>query len=326
MTSSKVDGRWEGRVIGYGWREDERGAGYPAEGRAMRDIEGVYVANVTPFKESASYEVDVDAYLEHVAWLAESGVAGIVPFGTNGEGAAVTVKEKMGVLDALFAREFPIEILPTVMEGNLPDTLVMLSFLEAYPATAVLVLPPYYMKPVSDEGLRLFYEPVIAATRHPVIVYHIPKYAIPVPAEVVTELPVWGAKDSGGESGYTETVLLGGKGVLLGTEDDLWARLNLGAQGVISALANFVPEQVVDTYLRVSAGDGEGGRALSEQLKKVRAGTKEYTSAAVLKRLAEARHGVPMGTVRPPLTPAPPEYDTTPVLALADRAGSIHSE
>ena len=287
----------------------------------MRAIEGVYVANVTPFREGdPSYELDVRAYLEHVSWLAESGIAGVVPFGTNGEGTSVTMAEKRRVLDALFARELPIEIIPTVMEGNLPDTLKMLSFLEPYPATAVLILPPYYMKPVSDEGLRLFYEPAIAATRHPAIVYHIPKYAVPVPAEVVTSLSVWGVKDSGGEPGYAETVLSGGKGVLLGTEDDLWERLNLGAQGAISALANFVPERIVEMYRKARAGDEDGGKALSEQLKRVRAGTKEYTSAAVLKKLAQARNGASMGTVRPPLTPAPTDYDPTSILELAEIA------
>ncbi|MDQ4126936.1 MAG: dihydrodipicolinate synthase family protein [Actinomycetota bacterium] len=286
----------------------------------MQTIEGVYVANVTPFKEDPSYALDVDAYLEHVSWLAESGVTGIVPFGTNGEGPSLTMEEKLAVLEALFARGFPIQILPAVMEGNLPDTLRMLHFLEQYPATAVLILPPYYTKPVSDEGLKLFYEPTIAATRHPVIVYHIPKYAVPVPTEVVTDLPVWGAKDSGGETGYAETVLSAGKGVLLGTEDDLWERLSLGAQGAISALANFIPEQIVDMYSKVKTGEEEHGKALSERLKRVRAGTKEYTSAAVLKKLARARHGVSMGTVRPPLTPAPAEYDPNPTLQLAEAA------
>ena len=284
----------------------------------MQTIEGVYVANVTPFKENPSYALDVDAYLEHVSWLAESGVTGIVPFGTNGEGSSVTMDEKLTVLEALFASEFPIQILPAVMEGNLPDTLKMLSFLEQYPATAVLILPPYYIKPVSDEGLKLFYEPAIAATRHPVIVYHIPKYAVPLPAELVTALPVWGAKDSGGGPAYAETVLSAGRGVLLGTEDDLWQRLNLGAQGPISALANFIPDQIVDMYLKVKAGDEEEGKALSERLKRVRAGTKEYTSAAVLKKLAQARHGSSMGTVRPPLTPTPAYYDPNPILQLAE--------
>jgi dihydrodipicolinate synthase/N-acetylneuraminate lyase len=306
--------------MGYGQRHDAHAAQPSAKGVGVQTIEGAYVANVTPFKEDPSYALDVDAYLEHVSWLAESGVTGIVPFGTNGEGSSVTMDEKLTVLEALFAKEFPIQILPAVMEGNLPDTLRMLHFLEQYPATAVLILPPYYTKPVSDEGLKLFYEPAVAATRHPVIVYHIPKYAVPVPAEVVTDLPVWGAKDSGGEPGYAETVLSAGRGVLLGTEDDLWERLNLGAQGPISALANFIPEQIVDMYNKVKAGDEQEGRALSERLKRVRSGTKEYTSAAVLKKLAQARHGVSMGTVRPPLTPAPADYDPNPTLQLAEAA------
>jgi dihydrodipicolinate synthase/N-acetylneuraminate lyase len=282
-------------------------------------LEGVYVANVTPFREDPSYALDVNAYLEHVSWLVERGVTGIVPFGTNGEGTSVAMDEKLRVLEALFARELPIEIIPTVMEGNLPDTLSMLSFLEQYPATAVLILPPYYIKPVSNEGLKLFYEPVIAATRHPIVVYHIPKYALPVPTEVVTGLPIWGVKDSGGEPGYAETLLSAGKGVLLGTEDDLWERLSLGAQWAISALVNFIPKQIVEMYHKVKAGDEEEGKALSERLKMVRAATKEYTSAAVLKKLAQARHGVSMGTVRPPLTPHRLTTTPTPPSSLPRR-------
>lgn len=282
----------------------------------MQAIEGVYVANVTPFEE-ASLEVNVDAYLAHVSWLEEMGVRGIVPFGTNGEGPSVALSEKLGVLEALFERELPIQVIPSVMQGNLPETIEMLQALEDYPATAVIVLPPYYFKPATAEGLTRFYEPVLEATRHPVIVYHIPKYAVPVPEEVLTGLPVWGVKDSEGEPGYAEAVLEAGKGVLLGTEDDLWQRLNIGAQGVISALANFIPEEIVEMYRKVETGDEAGGKALSEKLQRARAMTKEYASAAVLKKLAEARHGAPMGTVRPPFVPTPADYDPKPVLAAS---------
>jgi dihydrodipicolinate synthase/N-acetylneuraminate lyase len=203
------------------------------------------------------------------------------------------------------------------MEGNLPDTLEMVGALEEYPVTAVLVLPPYYFKPATAEGLKRFFEPVLGATSHPVIIYHVPKYAVPVPEEVVTELPVWGVKDSGGEPGYAETLLEEGKGVLIGTEDDLWRRLNIGAQGVISALANFIPEKILEIHEKVKSGDEAGGKALSEQLQKARAMTKEYASPAILKKLAEARHGTPMGTVRPPYVPLPEDYDPAPVLATS---------
>jgi 4-hydroxy-tetrahydrodipicolinate synthase len=200
------------------------------------------------------------------------------------------------------------------MQNNLPETLEMLRALEDYPATAVLVLPPYYFKPVEPEGMVRFYEPVLGATGHTVIVYHIPKYSVPVPHQIVKELPVWGVKDSGGEKGYAETVLEGGKGVLLGTEDDLWGRLDTGAQGVISALANFIPEEVLELYEKHGEGEEGGGTALSETLQKARTMTKEYASPAVLKKLAQARHGARMGTVRPPFVPVPADYDPEPAL------------
>jgi 4-hydroxy-tetrahydrodipicolinate synthase len=282
-------------------------------------LSGVYVANVTPFRDDERYSVDVDSYLAHVRWLAGHGVTGVIPFGTNGEGPSVAVAEKRAVLDALLPEAGALHVVPTVAEGNLPDTLDLLSYLDDLPVRAVMVLPPYYFKPVSAHGLRLFYDRVLAATRHPVVVYHIPKYAVPVPPEVVTGLPVWGVKDSGGEAGYAGTVHGAGKGVLLGTEDDLPARLRT-AHGSISALANIVPEQVVALYGHVRGGRSDEAATLSAHLQQVRAMTKEYVSAGVLKRVAEARHGHPMGTVRPPLEPVPSSFDAA---AAAERATAL---
>ncbi len=281
-------------------------------------LRGVYAVNVTPFREEEGFPLDVEAYLDHVSWLSESGVQSVVPFGTNGEGPSVSLREKLQVLEKLFAHELPVEVVPNIAQGNLPETIEMLRVLEDYPAKAVMVLPPYYFKPVSSEGLIRFYESVLAATRHPVILYHIPKYAVPIPKEVVTTLPVWGVKDSVGEPGYAEDLISAGKGILLGTEDDLWRRLKLGVSGLVSALANFIPERMAEIYKMSEAGDEAGGKALSEQLQRVRSMTKEYTSIALLKKLAEARHGVPLGTVRPPLEPAPADYDPNRVLQAAE--------
>lgn len=286
-------------------------------GKARGKLEGVYAAVVTPFKQDASYSLDVHAYLSHAEWLTERGVRGLVAFGTNGEGPSVGMGEKTGTLEALFSRGLSAEIVPTVAQGNLPDTLEMLRRVDGYPAEAVMVLPPYYFKPVQEEGLRSFYEAVLEATRHPVILYHVPKYAVPIPQGVVEGLPVWGVKDSSGEPGYAEAVLESGRGVLIGTEDDLWGRLAGGASGIVSALANFAPEQMVEVYERARSGDESEGRALSGRLQEVRAMTKAYAGPAVLKRLAEARHGVPLGTVRPPLLPVPADYDPGPILRAA---------
>ncbi len=66
--------------------------------------------------------------------------------------------------------------------------------------------------------------------------------------------------------------------------------------------------------------DEEEGKALSERLTRVRAATKQYTSAPVLKKLAQARHGFSMGTGRPPLTPVATDYDPSLTLQLAETA------
>lgn len=275
--------------------------------------EGVYVANVTPFRDDARRSLDVEAYRRHVAWLAGKGVTGVVPFGTNGEGPSVATAEKVEVLRALVEDDLGIAIVPAVTEGNLTDTLALLAELEDLPVTAVLALPPYYFRPASTDGLRWFFSRVLESTRHPVLAYHIPQYAVPVPVELVTDLPFWGVKNSAGDLDYSAAVRAAGKAVMLGTEDDLAGQLP-AAQGAISALANVVPEQMVELHARVRSGDRDGAARLAAHLREVRALTKEHSSPAVLKRIAEARHGTPMGTVRPPLVPLPETYDVQAAL------------
>lgn len=277
-------------------------------------LEGVYVANVTPFEDVPSYPLDKEAYLAHAEWLGKQGVDGLVPFGTNGEGPSVSLKEKFEVLEALFSRCNSLQIIPTLAEGNLPDTLELLRKLEEFPAEAILVLPPYYYKPTDYEGLRRFFDPVLEATSHQIIAYHIPKYAVPIPGKLVGDLPIWGVKDSSGDAAYSEDLLRAGKGVLIGTEDELWSRLEGGAQGVISALANFMPEQVVRLFKAFRANDLHNGQMLSEHLQRVRAMTKKHPTPAILKKLAEGRHSVPLGTVRPPLQPAAGRLDVDSIL------------
>ncbi|MDP9395755.1 MAG: dihydrodipicolinate synthase family protein [Actinomycetota bacterium] len=278
-------------------------------------LSGVYVASVTPFRDDTTYSVDLDAYLGHVRWLEAAGVHGVVAFGTNGEGPSVSVREKTETVRAL-VDAVGLPVIATVAEANLPDALEHLAALDGLRLAGVMVLPPYYFKPAEAEGLRAFYERVLAATSHPVVVYHIPKYAVPVPPDVVTSLPVWGVKDSGGEAGYAETVRAAGRGVLLGTEDDLPGRLPV-ANGSISALANIAPELVVRLHDAILAGDEERAGGLAQHLQTLRARTKEYASPGVLKRVAEIRHGHPMGTVRPPLVAVPADFDAEAVARVA---------
>ncbi len=68
-------------------------------------------------------------------------------------------------------------------------------------------------------------------------------------------------------------------------------------------------------HRRALGGDTEGAAALSAHLRAVSDLTKVHDSPGVLKVLAEAQSGIPMGTVRPPLLPPPPSYDVQAALA-----------
>ncbi len=283
-------------------------------------LQGVYVPNVTPFRDDANRTIDLDAYRRHVAWLAERGVTGVVPFGTTGEGPSVAASEKPPAVQAVLDEDLGIEVVPAVTEGNLTDTLSLLERLNDLPVTAVLVLPPYYFRPAETEGLRVYYERVLETSRHPVLAYHIPRYAVPVPVELVASLPFWGVKNSAGDPDYSKAVHAAGKGVMVGTEEDLAGQLP-ETEGTILALANMVPEQVVDLYTKVRSGDGAGAERLSSHLRQMRSQSPQDLGPAMLKLLAQARHGIPMGTVRPPLLP-PAGIDVSAALARLDAGGA----
>ena len=284
-----------------------------------RTLEGVYAAAVTPFRDAPGFPVDIDAYLAHVDWLAARGVDGVVAFGTNGEGPSVAAHEKLEMLRAMFDAAPGLEIVPTVAEATLPDTLALLKALEDFPAQAVMVLPPYFFKPASTDGLLAFYEPVVRATRHPVVLYHIPRFAVPIPPEVAGSMSVWGVKDSGEDPDYTPAVVATGREVLVGTEDDLAVRLGRGASGVVSGLANAAPELVVSIWEAVQAGDAAAAAERSARLRAIRDACPGFAGR---KRLASLRSGINYGTVRPPLTPLTDDAD---LRALADRIEAVRA-
>lgn len=278
---------------------------------------GVYVANTTPFMSDADYSVDKVAYMSHVAWLQEAGVDGVVPFGTNGEGPLCSLEEKLDTLQALSSEFSDLDIIPTVTEQSLPEARRAVRELSSLPVEAILILPPYYYRSYPSEGLRRFLDGILEVTHHPIALYNIPKYAVYVDPELVESLSVWGVKDSSGDDSYSEQILAAGKGVLAGTEEDLWASLERGVHGSISALANFVPEMVVELFAAFRTSDKERGLKISTQLQHIRAETKRFPTPAVLKYLAAHRHGTDMGTVRPPLSPMPADHDLGSVLDAA---------
>ena len=123
-------------------------------------ISGVYVPLLTAF--AADGRVDPGACAAHASWLADAGVAGLVPFGTSGEGPSLSLREKRSVLDALAAALPGVPLLPAITEASLDGALQLVEAVNDLPAAGVLLLPPFYYRPLPEDGLRRFAEQVLA--------------------------------------------------------------------------------------------------------------------------------------------------------------------
>lgn len=128
-------------------------------------LECVYVANVTPFRDDERLGIDVDAHLGHVRWLAGRRVTGVIPSGTNGEGHSIAPGEKRALLDALIPEAGALQVVPTVTEGALADTLDLLDHLQGVPVRAVMVHRPTTSSRCRSRGRGGSRERVLAATR-----------------------------------------------------------------------------------------------------------------------------------------------------------------
>ena len=274
-------------------------------------ISGVYVPLLTPFDHQG--RVDTGAYGAFAQWLTGRGVDGLVPFGSTGEGPSLSLRERLAVLATLPEAVPGTSLIPAVTDSSLDAVLEFVAAVNDLPATAIMVLPPYYFRPLAADDLRRFMEPVLAASRHPVLLYHIPVFGPPVPVEALTALAgpsLWGVKDSGGDIASTKAVLDAGANVMVGSERTLVEAVGLGAAGGICGLANLLPEHLVAAYAAAKAGDPAKGDAILapalaflQQLIDAFPGS-PVAWIPVAKQLAGQRSGVDLGGVRPPVPPA----------------------
>ena len=293
-------------------------------------ISGVYVPLLTPFDRQG--HVDTGAFGAFAQWLTGRGVDGLVPFGSTGEGPSLSLRERLAVLASLPDAVPGTSLIPAVTESSLDAVLEFVAAVNDLPATAIMVLPPYYFRPLAADDLRRFMEPVLAASRHPVLLYHIPVFGPPVPVEAISALAgpsLWGVKDSSGDIANTKAVLTAGANVMVGSEARLVEAVGLGASGGICGLANLLPEHLVAAYAAAKAGDpGQGDAILAPALDFLRQLVDACPGSPVAwipvaKQLAGQRSGVDLGAVRPPVPPAP---GTATAAALAPGLEAVLSE
>lgn len=218
-------------------------------------MNGVFVPQLTAFDRNQ--KVDYGATKEHGAWLLANGVSGLVPFGTFGEGSSLSLNEKKRITNDLLTILDGNLLIPTVISNSLGDICEYLEFSNSLPIHAVMISPPSYFRPTSDEKLIEFYQFICQKSLHPVIAYSIPATAIRVSSFVASNIPVWGVKDSSSDIALTTEFLNDKVKVLIGTDRLLVNALKLGASGGICGLGNLFPARMASIYQSFTGGKVE---------------------------------------------------------------------
>jgi len=281
----------------------------------MQRFRGVMAPVLTPFGEDGS--PDSDRFIEHCEWLLEAGCTGLAPFGTTSEGPSLGLDERMELLEDLIdAGIEPLELMPGTGSPSLADAIALTQHAVDLGCGGVLVLPPYYFKNPTDEGLFRFYSELIEEVGDDhlqVYLYHFPRMSgVPISLELIGRLvaaypaQIAGLKDSSGDIANTKAVIAAfpDLAVFSGSEALLVETLAAGGAGCISASANVAAREIRDLYEACLAGGDAGTVAL--RVGALRQAVQRQPLVPFLKAIvAHYRDDPQWCVVRPPLEPMP---------------------
>jgi len=234
-------------------------------------IRGVLAPVVTPFKTDLS--PDRDRFIRYCRWLLSQN-CGLAPFGTTSEANSMSAEERISLLDALVAAGIdPLRMLPGTGCCSIVETVALTTLAVKHGCAGVLMLPPFYYKDVSEEGLYRYFSEVVQRVgdaRLRIYLYHIPPIAIVgiTPGLVERLLKAYptaiaGMKDSSGDWNNTKRFLDAFADtahpsrtqfdVFVGNESFLLANMRNGGAGTISATANVNAAAIYELYTAASA-------------------------------------------------------------------------
>ena len=284
----------------------------PKEMPKVKRIEGVLAPVVTPFRKD--YTPDAKRFVRHCRWLLDSGCAGLAVFGTNSEANSMSVSEKKELLEALVAGGVPAAtLMPGTGHCALSDSVEMTRAAVRLGCAGVLMLPPFYYKGVSDEGLyRNFAEVIerVGDERLQLYLYHIPPVAnVPITLALIEKLLskypgiVAGVKDSSGDWSNTRAMLDAfakqGFDVFAGSEVFLLDNMRHGGKGCITATGNINPGPIANLYKNWRSADAERLQAGITATRKIV--QKQPMIPALKAVIAHFGGDAEWQTVRPPL-------------------------
>ena len=277
-------------------------------------LAGVLAPVLTPF--GGDLAPDPRRLVRLCRWLLDHGCAALAPFGTTSEANSLSVEEREALLDALLEAGIPpARLLPGTGCCALTDSVRLTAHAVRRGCAGVLMLPPFYYKGVSDDGLFRGFAEVVERVGDPrlrVYLYHIPPVAqVGIGPALVERLlrayprAIAGMKDSSGDFANTRTMIerfaRDGFDVFVGSERFLLENLRAGGVGCITATGN-VNAAAID---RLWAGwRGAEAENLQQEVNAVRAAVEQGPVIASLKAVvADVTGDDGWATVRPPLVP-----------------------
>jgi 4-hydroxy-tetrahydrodipicolinate synthase len=283
-------------------------------------IRGVLAPVVTPFK--ADLSPDPQRFIAHCKWLLSQN-CGLAVFGTNSEANSLSMHERALLLDELVAAGVdPSRMMPGTGCCSIMETVKLTKQAVGNGCAGVLMLPPFYYKDVSEEGLYRYFSEVVQRVgdaRLKIYLYHIPPVAVVgITPKLVERLlaaypdAIAGMKDSSGDWNNTKTFLDAFAGrtfdVFVGSELFLLANMRNGGVGTISATANVNPAAIHKLYAGWNDPDADARQSKLNVVRQVFSSRKFPSMIATLKQAIAIYADDPAWTrVRPPLVEFTPE-------------------
>jgi 4-hydroxy-tetrahydrodipicolinate synthase len=277
-------------------------------------IKGIIPPIVTPI--TADEQPDEPVLRNHIDYMIEAGISGILAFGSNGEFYMLEEDEMEKILKIMIDQvrnRVPVYMGVGAVRTSKCIRLARLGV--RLGAWGVSVLQPMFIKPTEDELRDHFTAIARAVPDIPVLLYNNPgRTGYPISQAVVEDLArrvpnIVGMKDSSGD--LTETMEfirrnreLGFK-VLVGKDTLIYPGLEVGAVGAVCSTANYMPELVCPVYELFMAGKKQEALEAQYQLNPIRLATDKSSFPVAAKDCSNLR-GRNMGDPYLPNKPSPP--------------------
>jgi 4-hydroxy-tetrahydrodipicolinate synthase len=230
---------------------------------------GINAAVLTPM--TADLAPDLDRMAAHCRWLLSNGCNGLGVLGTTGEANSLGFNERIATMEGLVARGIPAaKLMPGTGTPALTDTVLLTRKAAELGCPGALLLPPFYYKNPSDDGLFAYFSEVIQRVGGDIrlYLYNFPQQsAVPFSFDVVGRLlkafpgVFKGMKDSSGNwdntRGYVEHFAKDGFEVYAGDDSLLLANLRAGGAGCITAASNVNCSAGARVYANWNTNAGE---------------------------------------------------------------------